>query len=55
MSKAKKRSREKFVGRRQQEPVEPEASHEIRAIDPARSFDDWEEWLRIAPRKDSYL
>ena len=46
MSKAKKRIRGKFLGRRHQKPVDPEVS-EGRAIDPARYFQDWIEWLQI--------
>jgi hypothetical protein len=28
-------------------PVKPEILEELRALDPARSFQDWEEWPRI--------
>jgi hypothetical protein len=47
LARAKKRSRGKFFGRRQEKPVQPEVLQETRAIDPARSVEDWEEWLRI--------
>jgi hypothetical protein len=48
MSKAKKRSfAGSFLAGESIKPVEPEVSHEPRAIDPARSFQDWLEWLRI--------
>jgi hypothetical protein len=37
----------RHFGCRRRRIVEPEGYQELRAIDPARSFQDWEEWLRI--------
>ena len=36
-----------MFGRQKRKPVELEILEELRALDPARSFQDWEDWLRI--------
>ena len=46
MSKASSQ-KGRFQGRKRPKPIEPETFSELRAIDPARSFQDWIEWLRI--------
>jgi hypothetical protein len=48
VSNKARRSRRTF-GRSSEESVEPEESREIRALDPAKSRPDREEWLWIVP------
>jgi hypothetical protein len=36
-----------MIGRRKPRAVQPEISEELRPLDPARSLQDWLEWLRI--------
>ena len=49
MSKAKKKSRGKFLAEAGKKRFEPEVL-DARAIEPSGSVEDWLEWLRIVRR-----